>query len=235
MTLLTRLLGVRSAVEVGTFTGYGALCIARGLAPGGRLLCCDVSEEWTAIGRAAWERGRRRRSHRPAPRAGHRDPAVAPGRAHDRPRLRRRRQADVRALRRRSCWRACGRAACCWWTTCSGAERSWIPRSRDDSTEHDPCLQRRPGRRRSRRGRDAAAGRRPDAGPPACSERPSELPGAPVAVVRRVLRADLGGHADDRAERTGAPHDLGRALDQCRDVQRVLSASCRRRTGRGWP
>src|SRR5262249_23756690 len=35
---------------------YSALCIARGLAPGGRLLCCDVSEEWTSIGRAHWER-----------------------------------------------------------------------------------------------------------------------------------------------------------------------------------
>lgn len=55
MTMLTRLLGVRSAVEVGTFTGYSALCIARGLADGGRLLCCDVSEEWTAIGRRHWE------------------------------------------------------------------------------------------------------------------------------------------------------------------------------------
>ena len=56
MTLLTRLLDVRFAVEVGTFTGYSAVCIARGLAPGGRLLCCDVSEEWTAIGREAWAR-----------------------------------------------------------------------------------------------------------------------------------------------------------------------------------
>jgi caffeoyl-CoA O-methyltransferase len=56
MTILTRVLGVRSAVEVGTFTGYSALCIARGLADGGRLLCCDVSEEWTAIGRDAWSR-----------------------------------------------------------------------------------------------------------------------------------------------------------------------------------
>jgi caffeoyl-CoA O-methyltransferase len=54
MTLLTRLLNVRSAVEVGTFTGYSALCIARGLADGGRLLCCDVSEEWTAIAREGW-------------------------------------------------------------------------------------------------------------------------------------------------------------------------------------
>jgi caffeoyl-CoA O-methyltransferase len=56
MELLTRLLDVRFAVEVGTFTGYSALCIARGLAPGGRLLCCDVSEEWTAIAREAWAR-----------------------------------------------------------------------------------------------------------------------------------------------------------------------------------
>jgi caffeoyl-CoA O-methyltransferase len=54
--LLVSVLGTRRAVEVGTFTGYSALCIARGLAPGGTLLCCDVSEEWTAIGRQAWER-----------------------------------------------------------------------------------------------------------------------------------------------------------------------------------
>lgn len=54
MTLLTRLVGVRRAVEVGTFTGYSSICIARGLADGGRLLCCDVSEEWTSIAREAW-------------------------------------------------------------------------------------------------------------------------------------------------------------------------------------
>lgn len=56
LTLLTRLVGARRAVEVGTFTGYSALCIARGLAEGGTLVCCDVNEEWTAIGRRAWER-----------------------------------------------------------------------------------------------------------------------------------------------------------------------------------
>lgn len=55
MTLLTRLIRARSAVEVGTFTGYSALCIARGLADGGRLVCCDVSEEWTSVGRRHWE------------------------------------------------------------------------------------------------------------------------------------------------------------------------------------
>ncbi len=54
LTLLARLIGARRAVEVGTFTGYSALCIARGLAAGGRLTCCDVSEEWTAVGRRHW-------------------------------------------------------------------------------------------------------------------------------------------------------------------------------------
>jgi caffeoyl-CoA O-methyltransferase len=55
MTLLTRIVGARHAVEVGTFTGYSALCIARGLPSDGRLLCCDVSEEWTSVGRRFWE------------------------------------------------------------------------------------------------------------------------------------------------------------------------------------
>jgi caffeoyl-CoA O-methyltransferase len=54
MTTLARLTGARRAVEVGTFTGMSALAIARGLADGGRLVCCDVSEEWTAIAREAW-------------------------------------------------------------------------------------------------------------------------------------------------------------------------------------
>ena len=55
LTLLTRALGVRHAVEVGTFTGLSALSIAAGLADGGRLLCCDVSEEWTSIARRHWD------------------------------------------------------------------------------------------------------------------------------------------------------------------------------------
>jgi caffeoyl-CoA O-methyltransferase len=56
LTWLARLVGVRFAVEIGTFTGYSSICIGRGLAPGGRLLCCDVSEEWTAIARRYWRR-----------------------------------------------------------------------------------------------------------------------------------------------------------------------------------
>jgi len=49
-------LRVKSALEVGTFTGFSSICIARGLAPGGRLLCCDISAEWTAIARRYWQR-----------------------------------------------------------------------------------------------------------------------------------------------------------------------------------
>ena len=56
MTLLTTLLRPRFAVEVGTFTGYSALAVAKALPSGGRLLCCDISEEWTAIAREHWER-----------------------------------------------------------------------------------------------------------------------------------------------------------------------------------
>lgn len=56
LTLLTGLTGADAAVEVGTFTGYSAICIARGLRPGGRLVCCDVSEEYTAVARRAWAR-----------------------------------------------------------------------------------------------------------------------------------------------------------------------------------
>jgi len=56
LTMLARLIGARRAVEVGTFTGYSSLCMARGLADGGNLLCCDVSEEWTRIALRAWER-----------------------------------------------------------------------------------------------------------------------------------------------------------------------------------
>jgi caffeoyl-CoA O-methyltransferase len=52
--MIVRAIGARSAIEVGTFTGYSALSIARGMGPEGRLICCDVSEEWTAIAREHW-------------------------------------------------------------------------------------------------------------------------------------------------------------------------------------
>jgi caffeoyl-CoA O-methyltransferase len=56
MTMLARLIGARRAIELGTFTGYSALCIARGLPADGHLLCCDVSGEWTAIARRFFEK-----------------------------------------------------------------------------------------------------------------------------------------------------------------------------------
>ena len=56
MAILAGAIGARSAVEVGTFTGYSALCVARALPADGKLLCCDVNEEWTSLGRRYWER-----------------------------------------------------------------------------------------------------------------------------------------------------------------------------------
>ena len=56
MTLLTRAIGARSAIEIGTFTGYSSICLARGLPEDGRLLCLDVSAEWTATARRFWAR-----------------------------------------------------------------------------------------------------------------------------------------------------------------------------------
>jgi caffeoyl-CoA O-methyltransferase len=52
LTMLARLVGARRAIEVGTFTGYSAISIARGLADGGRLLCLELSEEFAAIASA---------------------------------------------------------------------------------------------------------------------------------------------------------------------------------------
>jgi caffeoyl-CoA O-methyltransferase len=56
LTLLTRLARGRAAIEVGTFTGYSSICLARGLAGDGKLLCCDVSQEWTSVARKYWEK-----------------------------------------------------------------------------------------------------------------------------------------------------------------------------------
>ena len=56
LTMLTRLAGARRAVEVGVFTGYSSICIARGMPDGGHLLACDVSEKWTSIARRYWKR-----------------------------------------------------------------------------------------------------------------------------------------------------------------------------------
>ena len=56
MALLCRIMNVRRALEVGTFTGYSALAVAQVLPVDGKLVACDVSEEWTDIGRQYWAR-----------------------------------------------------------------------------------------------------------------------------------------------------------------------------------
>jgi caffeoyl-CoA O-methyltransferase len=55
MAMFVRLIDARFVVEIGTFTGYSSLAVARALPPGGRLLCCDISEEYTAVARRYWE------------------------------------------------------------------------------------------------------------------------------------------------------------------------------------
>ena len=55
LALLVRLIGARRVLELGTFTGYSALAMALALPADGRILCCDVSEEWTAIARRHWK------------------------------------------------------------------------------------------------------------------------------------------------------------------------------------
>jgi caffeoyl-CoA O-methyltransferase len=56
MGLLAHAIGAKSAIEVGVFTGYSSLCVARALPSDGKLLCLDVNEEWTSIARRYWER-----------------------------------------------------------------------------------------------------------------------------------------------------------------------------------
>lgn len=54
MALLVRIMGARRCLEIGTFTGYSSTAVALALPPDGRLVCCDVSREWTDIAREAW-------------------------------------------------------------------------------------------------------------------------------------------------------------------------------------
>ena len=54
MALLVQAIGARRAIEIGTFTGYSALWVALALPADGRLVCCDVSAEWSAVGKPYW-------------------------------------------------------------------------------------------------------------------------------------------------------------------------------------
>ncbi len=55
MALLVRLIGARRTIEIGTFTGYSALCVALALPADGRVLACDISDEYTRVGRPFWK------------------------------------------------------------------------------------------------------------------------------------------------------------------------------------
>jgi predicted O-methyltransferase YrrM len=55
MSFLVKALGVRKALEVGTYTGYSALCVALALPDDGRLIACDINEIWVNIGRKYWQ------------------------------------------------------------------------------------------------------------------------------------------------------------------------------------
>ena len=54
LALLVRLIGARRALEIGTYTGYSSLAVATALPPGGKLVCCDINDEWTQVARRYW-------------------------------------------------------------------------------------------------------------------------------------------------------------------------------------
>jgi len=56
MSLLIKLMSAKRAIEIGTFTGYSSICIASAMPDDGRLICCDISPQWTSIAEKYWAR-----------------------------------------------------------------------------------------------------------------------------------------------------------------------------------
>ena len=102
LSMLVKLLDARRILEIGTFTGYSSTAMALALPPDGRIVCCDISEEFTTVARRTWAAaGSSRVDLRLAPAletlrvaAGHGRTGVV------RPRLHRRRQGQLPRLRR---------------------------------------------------------------------------------------------------------------------------------------
>ena len=73
LQLLVQAIGARRCLEIGTFTGYSALAVALALPKDGRIICCDISEEWTAVGKPFWKKAGVGEEDRPAHRSGARN------------------------------------------------------------------------------------------------------------------------------------------------------------------
>ena len=56
LTIVAKMVGAKNALEIGTFTGHSSISIARGLADDGKLICMDMSQEWTDVAQTFWER-----------------------------------------------------------------------------------------------------------------------------------------------------------------------------------
>jgi O-methyltransferase len=56
MALLVKLMGAKRCLEIGTYTGYSALAVALALPKDGKIVCCDLSEEWTSVGKPFWKK-----------------------------------------------------------------------------------------------------------------------------------------------------------------------------------
>ena len=122
MEMLVRAMGAKRAVEIGTFTGYSALAVARGLGHEGHLLCCDVSEEWTAIAREAWRR-LGRRADRIADRSRTRNPSLPPPEQQFDFAFSTPTRPATPSITKRS-WFSYGQVGSCFSTTCSRAAAS---------------------------------------------------------------------------------------------------------------